>query len=320
MIFLQAGRNQVSLEGGFKEDSIRTNHSGSVFISESPIMQILYEKIKDLAFIKSPILILGAKGTGRTTAAFEIFNKGENKQQRRLINFFCYDLDQHTIESRLFGKGGHEKGLLNSGINNTLFIKGIECFKPALQEKFLYHLINHKKRETSPRLICAASENLSKMVKENQFSQHIFEILSQNLLILPLLSERQEDIPVLVSLFNKQNAFKGRMTEQALRVLKHHFWKENVKELKDVCFKVSILHSDKEFITKDHLPIKGKKSVILDQIIKYNPSLTLEDIINHYIQMSLEHFQSKQASARALGISVKTIYNKIKTGCVAFSD
>ena len=87
-----------------------------------------------------------------------------------------------------------------------------------------------------------------------------------------------------------------------------------------VC-KCPILHSEKEFITdKDLLEILNNSSKSLKKMIKYDPSLSLESVINNYIQMSLDHFQSKKKSAKSLGISVKTIYNKIRNGCVIYSD
>lgn len=318
MIILQAGRNQVGFEENYKKNIADANSSEFVFISESPVMKVVYKKIKGLAFLSSPVLILGASGTGRTTAALEIFNKVRENGSQEFIKFVCYGLDQKTIEKKLFGEDGQENGLLMSGAENTLFIKGIECFDPLLQKKCLYYLLDHQKMETLPRLIFSSSEELSQKVKEAQFSQSLFEILSQNLLILPLLSERSEDIPFLVSLFNRQNGVKGHITEEVLQALKLHSWEGNITELKNLCLQISILYPDKEFITKKDLPIFNKGTT--GKTLKYNPNLKLEDLVNHYIQMSLDYFQSKPKSAKALGISVKTIYNKIKTGCVVFSD
>lgn len=319
MIVLQTGQNQVGFQESCEENFISTELSNSVFISESPVMKIVHEKIRGLAFLSSPVLILGAGGTGRTTAALEIFNGNDSNFSRRFIKFVCYGLDQDTIDKKLFGEGC-EDGLLKSGADNTLFIKGIECFNPLLQKKFLSYLLNHYEKNALPRLIFSSSEELSQKVKDTQFSQDLFKILSQNLLILPLLSERSEDIPLLISLFNEQNGFTGHMTEKALQTLSFHSWKGNITELKNLCLQISILCPDKKSIAKEDLPMVRKKHISIRNIMNYNPNVKLESLINHYIQMSLDHFQSKQKSAKALGISVKTIYNKIKTGCVVFSD
>ena len=238
-------------------------------------------------------MILGASGTGRTTTALEIFNGNYNNISKHFIKFVCYGLDQDIIEKKLFGEKDHD-GLLMSGENNTLFIKGIECFNPLLQKKILSHLLNHQKRETLPRLICSSSEELSQKVKESQFSQGLFKILSQNLLILPLLSERLEDIPFLISSFNEQNGFKGCISEKALQALNLHSWKGNITELKNLCMQISILHPDKELIAEEDLPTIGKKNNYVKSTINYNPNVNLEALINHYIQMSLDHFKSKQ--------------------------
>ena len=318
MIFLQAGNNQVGFEENLKKNLVNKN-SQFVFISESPIMKRIYEKIKTLACLSSPVLILGARGTGRTTAAYELFKRGKSCSLKQFIKFSCYGLETNKIEKKLFGNNNKE-GLLRSGRDRTLFIKGVECFNLSLQKKLLSFLINHREKEIIPRLIFSSSERLSEKVKEAVFSQDLFEVLSQNLLILPSLSERPEDIPLLVSSFNNRNGFKGYMTEEALEILKPVFYKENIKGLKEACLQISILYPDKKFITGEDVSIIGKRDDTMRTIIKYNPNLSLEDIVNRYIQMSLDYFQSKQKSAKALGISVKTIYNKIKVGSVVLSD
>ena len=319
MTFLQVGKNQVGFEDQHMnfQTQIETE---SIFISESPIMKIIHEKIKQLAYESSSVLILGARGTGRTTTAYRIFNENPDNSSKHFVKLVCYGLDQSEIENKLFGDN-RESGFLSRGTENTLFIKGVEHLGLSLQDKLLSYLLDYKNRKTLPRLIYSAGEKLSEQTKEVNFSQELFEVLSQNLLILPSLSERVEDIPLLVSLFNKQNNFKGHITNNALKTLELHSWQGNIKELQNVCRQILILYKDKDFIDERDISIIVRKTYqVPEKNIKYNPKLSLEDMVNCYIQMSLEHFQSKKKSAKALGISVKTIYNKIKTGCVVYSE
>jgi len=319
MTFLQAGQHQVGFEDQDKDIQLERMEAPFVFISESPVMKKVHDKIKKLAFLSSPVLILGASGTGKNSVACEIFNKDKDSHSKRFIKCVCYGLSPEVIKKKLFGDNG-EQGLLSCGANSTLFIKGLELWPPVLQSKVLFYLSANKERENRPRLICSAGEKFSDMVKDSSFSAELFEVLSQNFLVLPSLSERLEDIPFFISLFNKQNDFKGYITHSALKVLENYSWPGNITEFKNACLQMSILYAGKEFIDEKDLSLIIQKDQPIEKIIKYNPKLSLEDLINSYIQMSLDHFQSKKRSAKALGISVKTIYNKIKTGRVVFSD
>ncbi len=318
MIFLQAGQNQVKFEDQTKELGVEWDNEPSVFIAKSPVMKKIHSKIKSLASLSSPVLILGASGTGRDRAAYEIFKEGKNSL-KRFIKCVCYGLSPNMIEKQLFGDS-EENGILNCGSFNTLFIDGLESCPPALQNKVLSYLLDHKSQTTAPRLICSASDNFPEKVKERSFSRALFEALSQNLLILPSLSERAEDVPFFISLFNKKNDFKGCISPPALEALKRRSWAGNITELKNVCLQMAIMLSDKSIIDESDLALIIKKEPLAKRELKYDPQLSLEDLINCYIQMSLRHFRSKKKSAEALGISVKTIYNKIKTGQVAYSD
>lgn len=319
MTFLQAGQHQVGFEDQDKDIQLDTTDVPFVFISESSVMKKIHNKIKNMAFLSSPVLILGSSGTGKNSVAYEIFNKDRGSHSKRFIKCVCYGLSPNVIEKKLFGDNG-EKGLLSCGANSTLFIKGLELWPPFLQNKILLYLLENKDRENRPRLICSAGERFSDMVKDNSFSSELFEILSQNLLILPSLPERLEDIPFFISLFNRQNDFKGYITHSALKVLENYSWPGNITGLKNACLQMSILYAGKEFVDEKDLSIIIQEDQPIEKVVKYNPKLSLEDLINNYIQMSLDHFQSKKRSAKALGISVKTIYNKIKTGRVVFPD
>ena len=106
-----------------------------------------------------------------------------------------------------------------------------------------------------PRLIFYGADILSNKVQEGSFSQELFNLLSENLLILPLLSERREDIPAFISLFNEKNGFKGRLSYDALQLLQSHSWNGNIPELKNACLQMSILYAEKDLINKEDLSL-----------------------------------------------------------------
>ena len=311
MILLQAGKNQFGFDSALKKDNLEICEK-NIFIAESPIMRKLSEQIKLVSDTDSPVLILGDSGTGRTRTAYEIFK--QDKSRKEFMEFVCYSLDQNSIEENLFG----DQGLLYKSPESTLFIKGIECLNSSLQSRFLSFLLNPLNQRSLPRLICSAGKNFPLETKKDSFLDSLFELLSENTLQLPSLLERKEDIPYFISYFNSQNAFLANFNEKALQILNSHSWEGNLKELKNICFQISVLHREKDLITENELNMLHLPEPSLLKDMYYEPKLTLEHLINHYIQLSLDHFQSKKRSAQALGISVKTIYNKIQKGDIAF--
>ena len=317
-MILQTGEKQIYFEKYNTEKNIK--EIKEPFIAESSVMKNIYEKIQDLAYENSSVLILGSRGTGCKTVAQRIFYENKYNNSNQFIELSCYGLAHNLIDKKLFGVEGFSPGLLSIGSEHTLFIKGLELWTSFLQNKLLSYLLSNKNSSQLPRLICYGTEALSKKVQEGSFSQELFNFLSQNLLILPLLSERKEDIPVFISFFNKKNGFRGHLSPGAFQLLRSHFWYGNIPELKNTCLQISILYAEKDIITKEDLSLIIKDSIFETTSIKYNPNVSLEEMINRYIELSMEHFKSKTESAKALGISIKTIYNKIKSGDVVISD
>ena len=319
-MILQSGENQVFFEDhnmNVQSDIKPTD----TFIAKSPAMKNIYAKVQDLAYERSSVLILGARGTGCKTIARHIFSENRYNNSNKFAELSCYGLAGALIDKKLFGsEDSPSTGLLSIGSENTLFIKGVELWTAFLQNKLLSYLLQNKNSPHLPRLICYGTDGLSKKAQEGDFSQELFNLLSENLLILPLLSERKEDIPLFVSLFNEKNGFKGHISHSAFQLLQSHSWNGNIPELKNVCLQISILYAEKDFINKEDLSLIVKDSSFETTHIKYNPHISLEDMINRYIELSIGHFKSKRESAKALGISVKTIYNKIRSGDVVIGS
>lgn len=104
------------------------------------------------------------------------------------------------------------------------------------------------------------------------------------------------------------------MDSGVLDTLKHYSWKGNIRELKNLCERLSVVCSGQKSIRVSDLHLNIRESGELPLFVKYNPKINLEKIKNLYIRLAVEHFQCKKRAVMALGISVKTIYNKKMEG------
>lgn len=279
-------------------------------IASSPIMQAILRKIRGLSPNCSPILILGENGTGKKFMAHTIYNHHPNSQS--LLSLACYDLSSELALFHLFGDKSYS-GLLKRALGQTLFIEGIDALSLEVQSRLLAFFESpegdHFLRVT--RIITSAHSDLPDKLAKRGFSEKLFSILNKNLILLPTLKERTEDVPEFLNYFLERNRFTGHLTQQAIEYLKKHSWSGNIIELKNLCVRWSVLYKDQR-ITERDLPKNIQSPSELSYFIKYNPKIKLEAVINFYISQAVQHFKSKKEAGRALGISPKTIYNKLE--------
>ena len=279
-------------------------------IASSPIMQAILQKVRSLPPDCSPILILGENGTGKKFMAHTIYNYHPNNQD--LLSLVCYDLSSELASFHLFGDKTYS-GLLKRALGQTLFIEGIDALSPEVQSRLLSFFESpegdHFLRVT--RVITSAHSDLPDRLAKREFSEQLFSILNKNLILLPTLKERTEDIPEFLHYFLERNNFTGHLSEQAVNHLKKYSWSGNIIELKNLCVRWSVLYKDRQITDRD-LPENVQSPSELSYFIKYNPQIKLEDVIHFYISQAVQHFQSKKEAGRALGISPKTIYNKLE--------
>ena len=195
-----------------------------------------------------------------------------------------------------------------------VFIKRIDSLTAPAQFKLLKILKSEEYRETEAdgkiRLTASANADLPEKAEKGLFCQELFRQFS--LCRIPDLKDRSKEIPRLVRFFLKRNHFKGKAEPEALKALSRYEWRGNVGELKKVCVRLSAVCSDKESIALSDLPSKIKRPCNggSEFLIQYSPSVNLQNLKNLYIKLAVDHFKCKKKAAAALGISVKTIYNK----------
>ena len=265
-----------------------------------------------------PTLIIGKSGSGKDLIARELFRTHSNKTHS-FLKINVRTLSEKDVDDNLFnGRENPIKGFLEKYTGNTLFIKGFENLDFSTQLKLLRVLKSpdYKELEKSLeiRIICTAHTSLLDKIREGQFYEELFNQFRRHLLYIPDLRERVQDIPQLFHYYLSKNNFKGIVDLAVFDTLKHYSWKGNVTELKNLCERLAVASFGQESIRVSDLPLSIREFGELPLSVKYNPTINLEKLKNLYIRLAVEHFQCKKRAAKALGISVKTIYNKKMEG------
>ena len=242
----------------------------NIIIGESKKALELKFLIDKVANSESTVLILGETGTGKELVAKALHEASKRKGSFIPVN--CAAIPAELLESELFG---HEKGAftgadkarigrfeLSSG--GTLFLDEIGDISLALQAKLLRALENKsiqkvgggKEIPLDLRMVCATHRDLEKKVSDGSFRADLFYRINVFPINVPTLSERSEDIPILIKfiLNSLKNDKKNlpKFSEDALEVLKRHLWPGNIRELKNVIERAYILFAEQE-IKRNHV-------------------------------------------------------------------
>ncbi|MFL3026586.1 MAG: sigma-54 interaction domain-containing protein [Candidatus Neomarinimicrobiota bacterium] len=247
--------------------------SGIVGRSDS-IRQVL-EMVAQVAPVDISVLITGESGTGK-----EIFAKAIHQNSKRshesMITVNCGAIPEGIIESELFGhkKGaytdakGDRKGYFETANKGTIFLDEIGETPLETQVKLLRVIESgefmpvgeSKIKKTDVRIIAATNKDLSELVSKGKFRQDLFYRLNTVSIKLPSLNERVEDISLLVERFaleftrNNDMVYRGFVPE-AIRSMKNHLWKGNIRELKNFVESIIVLEKG-ERITSEMVAIQ----------------------------------------------------------------
>jgi transcriptional regulator with PAS, ATPase and Fis domain len=207
----------------------------------------------------------------------------------------------------------------------TLFLDEIAEMMPAtqvkllrvLQERTFRRLGGRQEQSVDVRVIAATNMNPSEAVKSGKLREDLYYRLNVFAMELPPLRHRRDDIPLLVqsflSEFNRVNAKNIRAVDQdAMHLLEHYAWPGNIRELRNVIERATIL-AEGDFIEPKHLPptlvARGEESV---PTLTITPGTTVDEAERRLILLTLEHTRNnKTRAAEILGISLKTLHNKL---------
>ncbi len=253
----------------------------------------------------STIVITGESGVGKDVFA-RIIHQNSKRKQNNYIAVNCAAIPEGTIESELFGhiKGSFtgadkdRKGYFAEADKGTIFLDEIGELPITTQSKLLRILENgeiipvgsSKATKVDVRVVAATNVNLYKAVEKGKFREDLYYRLNQVVINVPSLRERREDIPLLFRYFSREHADKYQvprinLSQEATEYLKNYRWKGNVRELKNIAERISILEMNRDIdlpTLQKYIPILEKLPMITEQ--REEPSENRDDIIRMVLQ------------------------------------
>lgn len=303
---------------------------GSKLVGSGTQIERVRQLIAKVAPTNSTVLILGETGTGKELAARAVHDQSA-RCEMPFVAINCGALPENLIESELFGhrKGAftgaddHRVGLFEVAHGGTLFLDEIGELPKSMQAKLLRVLESGDIRRVGDndsinvdvRVVCATHRNLIDMVEQGDFREDLMYRINTFEVHLPTLRERIDDIPVLAEhLFRRFRTDVppgvALFADDAIDALQEHVWPGNVRELANVIEHATIL-CDEPPITAEHLPRRFASRGLSGQRLATGP-MTLRDLEMQAIHEALDRNDgNKPAAAEELGVSLKTLYNKV---------
>jgi transcriptional regulator with GAF, ATPase, and Fis domain len=304
-------------------------------IGKSPSLLNVISMVDKIAPTTATVLIQGESGTGKELIARRLHFKSE-RATKPYVTVNCGALQESLLESELFG---HEKGSFTGAVvqkmglcetadGGTLFMDEIGEMSLGIQAKLLrflqegefYRIGGKRPIKVDVRVVSATNRDLEREVKENRFREDLFYRLNTITLRMPPLRKRKEDIPMLVEFFLKNSRFGGsaqqikRIDPRVMDVFQNYDWPGNIRELQNTIERLKILAENNEIKLEDipfsiRMPSGSKARA---DSADFSLDMPLEDVEkNHILRTLTYNHGNKTKTAQSLGITIKTLYNKL---------
>ena len=300
-------------------------------------MRTVIQRILEAAAVDIPVLITGETGTGKDLVAAAIHKRSKRKHAAYVpINMGA--IPSELIASELFGheKGAYtgategRRGLFEQAHGGTILLDEITTMDEktqvyllrVLETNTIRRLRGERDIEIDVRVIAASNENIEEVVRAKRFREDLYYRLDVFRIHLPPLRERPAGMSFLTDYFVSRYARQYQKTirlvsRETYRLLRLYPWPGNVRELRNVIQRAVLLAESDEF-TPDLLPARirqaGQSSdVEFRSDSPFHVGMRLDDVEKEFIRMTLATAGgNKQKSAVMLGISRRTLYNKLK--------
>jgi DNA-binding NtrC family response regulator len=312
--------------GELREELRKLGRYGHLLGSSTP-MQKLYDQIGRVAPTSATVMLMGESGTGKELAAQTIHEMSRRKRAP-FLPLNCGAVSPNLIESELFGheKGSftgadrQHKGYFERAHGGTLFLDEITEMPQELQVKLLRVLETGtfmRVGTTTPiaadvRLIAATNRNPEQAVADGKLREDLYHRLNVFPIAMPPLRDRGTDIELLAQHFldvlNRQESMTKTFAAPTIAALYAHNWPGNVRELKNYVQRAFILADE---VIDANLAPAGVTSRDSAPLLSVRVGTTLDEVSRRLIEATLAECGSKRKAADMLGISLKTLYNRL---------
>jgi DNA-binding NtrC family response regulator len=306
-------------------------------LGNSEPMRRLYHLVARVAPTHASVLLVGESGTGKELVAHNLHRRSRRRNQA-MIAINCGAIPENLIESELFGheKGAFtgaartRKGVFERAHGGTLFLDEITEMPIQLQVRLLRVLETgrvtrvggEEEIAVDVRVIAATNREPAEAVADDRLRRDLLYRLSVFPIHLPPLRDRGDDVVLLAEHFlsqhNRAEGTAKRFAPDTIERLQSLSWPGNVRQLKNVIFRAFILAD--EVVEPQHLPrpsLETHEQPIGGDALTVTLGTTIADVERRMIEATLDHFDGdKKRTSDALGISLKTLYNRLN----AYSD
>ncbi|HTU46721.1 MAG TPA: sigma-54 dependent transcriptional regulator [Bryobacteraceae bacterium] len=309
-------------------------------VGTSPQMQQVFSVIRQVAPSKAAVLVAGESGTGKELVARAI-HQLSNRRGGPFVAINCAAMPETLMESELFG---HEKGAFTGALerragcfelaqHGTLLLDELAEMPSGTQAKLLRVLEDSRVRRlggkgeisVDVRVVAATNRNVDEALKKGDLREDLYYRLNVFQISLPPLRQRLTDLPVLcetlITHLNRKHACNiTYVTPDVMEAFKKYTWPGNVRELRNVLERAVILAGEGA-IQMAHLPYdfgvsvgsRPPAQVFEPDSVRLPVGTTVGEAEKALIQLTLQHTKNnKTRAAEILGISLKTLFNKLK--------
>ena len=310
----------------FLREEVKERTRFESMIGQSKPMQEIFNLICDVAPMDSTVLVTGQTGTGKGLAAKAIHSSSP-RCNGPFVTVNCGAIPEHLMETELFGhqKGAFtdaketKRGRLELAHGGTLFLDEVGEISMRMQidllrvleDRVFYRVGGTQPMEVDFRVIAATNRNLEKAIKEGFFREDLFYRLNVISMIMPSLSQRKEDIPLLAEHFlhrfvQETNKTIDKISREAMDELMLYDWPGNVRELENAIERAVVVGKERQMLPEDlpilcYGPFHAPQNNSLKEVEK-----------NHIRQILTDNGWNIARSAKILGIDRSTLYSKIK--------
>jgi two-component system response regulator PilR (NtrC family) len=325
---------RLTIENKLLRSELNWQYDFTKMVGQSAAMHRVFDTIKKVAATDGTVLIYGKSGTGKELVARAIhYNSRRNGKPFIAVN--CGAIVENLFESELFGHkrgsftgaNADQEGFFKAAEGGSIFLDEVSEIPLHLQVKLLRAI---EQKEVTPvgsavphmidvRIIASTNKNLTKEVEAGRYREDLFYRLNIVELKLPTLSERPDDIPLLVEHFVSKYALEMNkdvrgVDNEVMKSLTAHSWKGEIRELENVIER-AVIFAEGTLITKNELPgfIEQKQ----DSLYSFDGRRSMKEAVDEFERQYISHVLrtnqfNKEATARALKISLSSLYRKIE--------